>query len=107
MTLKKGVKVYDNLLHFQLSASRELERDSRSPAWLVVGQQFMQMWSGSSATFYAKLFHVGTKNKYLDLAIFKIADCILAPLTSVATTPVQGMAFRKTEAVFTFAGGNR
>ena len=57
----------------------------------------MQMWSGSSATFYAKLFHVGTKNKYLDLAIFKIADCLLAPLTSVATTPVQGMAFRKTE----------
>ena len=43
------------------------------------------------------LCEVGTKNKYLDLAIFEIADCLLAPLTSVATTPVQGMAFRKTE----------
>ena len=43
------------------------------------------------------LCEVGTKNKYLDLAIFEIADCLLAPLTSVATTPVQGMAFRKIE----------
>ena len=33
------------------------------------------------------LFHVGTKSKYLDLAIVEIADCLLDPLTSVGTTP--------------------
>ena len=47
----------------------------------------MRMWSRSSATFYPRLFHVGTKSKYLDLAIVEIADCLLAPLTSVGTTP--------------------